>query len=101
MPQFRQPHNLFPRFQRVLDNHLPDLTARLVDAGCVWVDPVAALPPSLTDRSRRPGDERFRFLTGRRPVVEAAFAAAVARKIVPPSAKIGRGAALAACVASP
>ena len=77
VPQFRQPHNLFPRFRHVLDADLPDLVGRLEDAGCVWFDFLANLPPSIEERTPRPGDERFRAITGRRPVVESAFAAAV------------------------
>lgn len=73
--QFRQPHNLFPRFQQVLDTDLPELTERLVDAGCRWMNDPFLPPPSL-DQTPRAGDERFRFLTGRRPAVEACFAQA-------------------------
>ena len=36
--QFRQPHNLMTRFQRIIDEELPGLTDRLLGAGCVWVD---------------------------------------------------------------
>jgi 2-polyprenyl-6-methoxyphenol hydroxylase-like FAD-dependent oxidoreductase len=74
--QFHQPHNLFSRVRQVLDDDLPGMTEALLDAGCVWVDPIATLPPFITDRTPRPGDDRFRFVTGRRPVVEAAFARA-------------------------
>jgi 2-polyprenyl-6-methoxyphenol hydroxylase-like FAD-dependent oxidoreductase len=72
--QFRQPHNLFARFRRVCDEELPDVTGLLEKAGCVWMDYVAAAPPTLTDRTPRPGDEDLRFVTGRRPVFEAVFA---------------------------
>ena len=78
--QFRQPHNLFPRFRQILDEELPGTVDRLVAAGCVWVDPMSRLPPSITDTAPRPGDDRFRFVTGRRPVVEAALAAAAAEE---------------------
>jgi 2-polyprenyl-6-methoxyphenol hydroxylase-like FAD-dependent oxidoreductase len=71
--QFHQPHNLFPGFQQVLDAELPEVTRALVEAGCVWQDPLKAGPPGI-DPTPQPGDERFRFVTGRRPVVEAAFA---------------------------
>src|SRR5215472_14313625 len=37
--QFRQPHNLFPRFRKVCDEELPELTDRLLAAGCPWWDP--------------------------------------------------------------
>jgi len=52
------------------------MTGRLLAAGCVWRDYLAALPPTLTDREPRPGDDALRFVTGRRPVVEYAVAVA-------------------------
>ncbi len=42
----------------------------------MWVDYVAAMPPTITDRAPRPGDDDLRFVTGRRPVIEAVVAAA-------------------------
>jgi 2-polyprenyl-6-methoxyphenol hydroxylase-like FAD-dependent oxidoreductase len=72
--QFRQPHNLFARARQIMDAELPGLTDALLAAGCVWVDPIAALPPFAADRAARPHDDRFRFVTGRRPVLEAVFA---------------------------
>jgi len=80
VPQFWQAHNLFARFRSVADQELPGLTEALVDAGCVWVDPIADLPPTISDRSPRRGDDGFRFVTGRRPVIEAAVAAYGARQ---------------------
>jgi 2-polyprenyl-6-methoxyphenol hydroxylase-like FAD-dependent oxidoreductase len=74
VPQFHQPHNLFPRVRLVLDAELPGMVDRLVDAGLTWWAPLDSLPPSIGDREPRPGDERFRFVTGRRPVFEAVFA---------------------------
>ena len=62
------------RARAVLEADLPGLTDQLVAAGCVWMDPLEVLPPFITDREPRPGDERFRYVTGRRPVVEAVFA---------------------------
>lgn len=74
VPQFHQPHNLFPRFRQVVDADLPGLTERLAEAGCRWVDPIAGMPPTITDREPRRDDDKFRFVTGRRPVVEAVVA---------------------------
>ncbi len=74
--QFHQPHNLFPRFRQILDDELPGLVDRLVEAGCRWLDPMALLPPGIDDREPRVDDDRFRFVTGRRPVVEAVLARA-------------------------
>jgi 2-polyprenyl-6-methoxyphenol hydroxylase-like FAD-dependent oxidoreductase len=78
--QFRQPHNLFSRFRQVCDEELPDMTDRLLAAGCVWRDPLAPPPATLTDREPRPGDDVLRFVSGRRPVVEYAVAVAAAEQ---------------------
>src|SRR4029450_8284830 len=78
VPQLRQPHNLFTRTRAVLDAELPGMVDRLVDAGCTWVNPIAVLPPTMTDAAPRPDDDRFQFVTGRRPVVECVFAQAAA-----------------------
>src|SRR4051812_49745177 len=74
VPQFQQAHTLFARFREVCDAELPGLTDRLLAAGCVWVDQTASLPPSIADRAPRPGDDRLRYVTGRRPVVESVVA---------------------------
>jgi 2-polyprenyl-6-methoxyphenol hydroxylase-like FAD-dependent oxidoreductase len=74
--QFRQPHNLFGRFRQIADDELPGLTDKLLAAGCVWVDFLDPLPPDIEDRAPRPGDDRLRFVTGRRPVLEAVLAEA-------------------------
>ncbi len=73
---FRQPHNLLPRFRQVLTEELPDMTGRLLAAGCVLMDALTPMPPGIGDQSPRPGDDRFHFVSGRRPVVESVFAAA-------------------------
>ncbi|MGX5654477.1 NAD(P)/FAD-dependent oxidoreductase [Geodermatophilus nigrescens] len=74
--QFRQPHTLHARFRAVADEQLPGLTGRLLDAGCVWVDRLSALPPSIADRAPRDGDDRRRGVNARRAVVESVVAAA-------------------------
>jgi len=74
--QFQQPHNLFARFRQICDEEMPGLTKRLLDAGCVWVNYLDALPPKLSAEPARPGDEKLPFVTGRRPVIESAVAAA-------------------------
>ena len=74
--QFRQPHNLFPRYRQILEQELPEVLERLVECGGTWIDILAGLPPFITDRDPRPGDDRFRFVTGRRPAVEFAHARA-------------------------
>lgn len=86
--QFRQPHNLFPGYNEVLREELPDVLEGLVDAGGTEVDLLATLPPFITDRDPRPGDERFRFVTGRRPMVELVHARAAERE---PAVTVRRG----------
>jgi 2-polyprenyl-6-methoxyphenol hydroxylase-like FAD-dependent oxidoreductase len=87
--QFRQPHNLFTRFRMVSDEDLPELTDRLLRAGCVWVDYLESLPPTIIDKGPRPNDRALRFVTGRRPVLEWTVAAIVAAE---PRLTILRGA---------
>jgi 2-polyprenyl-6-methoxyphenol hydroxylase-like FAD-dependent oxidoreductase len=72
--QHHQPHNLFPRVKLVLEAELPGVYDELAGAGCTWWRPLASMPPGITDRDARPGDERFSFVTGRRPTVEAVVA---------------------------
>lgn len=42
----------------------------LLDSGGTWVDFLETLPPALADREPRADDDKFRFVTGRRPMVE-------------------------------
>lgn len=88
--QFRQPHNLSSRFRMICDTDLPGMTDLLVRAGCVWVDFLdeQSLPPKIKDRAPRPGDAGMRFVTGRRPTIEAAVAAMAATE---PNVKVVRG----------
>jgi 2-polyprenyl-6-methoxyphenol hydroxylase-like FAD-dependent oxidoreductase len=80
VPQFRQPHNLFPRYRQILEDELPDVLDGLVRSGGTWADLVATLPPFITDRDPRPDDDKFRFVTGRRPMVEYSHARAAANE---------------------
>ena len=93
--QFDQPHNLFAGFRRVCDEELPGLTDRLLEAGCVWVDLLAAAPPTV-DKTPRPEDSTLRYVTGRRPVFEAVVAAAAAEE---PGVTVRRGVRLEGFVA--
>lgn len=74
--QFHQPHVFLTRFRDVIDAELPGLTDRLLAAGCVWVNYLSTPPPSLSDWTSRPDDERMAYVTGRRPVTESVIAAA-------------------------
>jgi 2-polyprenyl-6-methoxyphenol hydroxylase-like FAD-dependent oxidoreductase len=68
--QFRLAHYLQPLARHVLDTELPDVRDALEAAGGLWFDPLTMMPPSITDRSPRPGDERFRTITARRSTFE-------------------------------
>ncbi len=98
MPQFRQPHNLFPRYRKILEEELPDVFAALIEHGGTWVNFVANLPPFITDREPRPDDDRFRFVTGRRPMVEWVHALAAENE---PRVTVRRGVKVQAFATSP
>src|SRR5881227_1078474 len=74
--QFRQPHYLQPGGWAILKEALPDVGDALEAAGAVRFDALGVMPPSIEDRSRRPGDERFVTITARRPVLEHVLGAA-------------------------
>lgn len=98
VPQFRQPHTVLAGFRAVADAELPGLTDRLAAAGCVWVDYLATPPRTLADREPRPGDDRIRFVTGRRPVVEGAVVAAAEAE---PGVTVCRGVRVAGLLEGP
>lgn len=68
--QFRQPHLLLSRGRIVLEQALPDVAGALAAAGATPFDALDLMPPSITDRTPKDGDERFRTITARRPVLE-------------------------------
>jgi len=71
--QFRQAHFLLPAGRAILEQELPQVAAALTAAGAARVDLLSVIPPAITDRAPRPGDDRFTTLTARRPVLEQAF----------------------------
>jgi 2-polyprenyl-6-methoxyphenol hydroxylase-like FAD-dependent oxidoreductase len=94
--QFRQPHYLHSAARQILDDHLPEVKQTLLRAGCVPFDLSTLMPPSITDRAARAGDERFVTVTGRRPTLEYALAR-VAEGLLP----VVRGTAIAGLVTGP
>jgi 2-polyprenyl-6-methoxyphenol hydroxylase-like FAD-dependent oxidoreductase len=94
--QFRQAHYLHPPVGDLLDSHLPDVKEALLSVGCVTFDVLATMPPSITDRTPRKGDERFITITGRRPAIEYAVAS-VAERLIP----IRRGISVAGLLTGP
>lgn len=93
VPHFRQPHGLQPRARQVLEEELPDVGGALVAAGATPADPIAIMPPTIADRRPRPGDERFRTLSVRRPALEQVVARAAGDQ---PGLTVRRGTAAAA-----
>jgi 2-polyprenyl-6-methoxyphenol hydroxylase-like FAD-dependent oxidoreductase len=71
--QFRQPHYLQSRGRIVLEQELPEVLVALEAAGGLRFDPLSLMPPTITDRTSRSGDERFETITARRPVLEQVF----------------------------
>jgi 2-polyprenyl-6-methoxyphenol hydroxylase-like FAD-dependent oxidoreductase len=96
--QFRQPHVLLARVRQVCDQELPEMTDRLLAAGCVWWDPLTLLPSWISDREPRPGDEALRLVTGRRPVIEYTVAAAAAEQ---PGVVVRRGVRVTGLIGGP
>jgi 2-polyprenyl-6-methoxyphenol hydroxylase-like FAD-dependent oxidoreductase len=82
--------------RQLLESHLPDVKEALLRADCVTFDVLATMPPSMTDRRPREGDERFITITGRRPPIEYAFAS-VAERLIP----VRRGVAVAGLLTGP
>jgi len=74
--QFRQPHYLQSLGRIVLEEELPDVLQALQAAGGLRFDPLCLMPPTITDRSPRDGDERFKTVTARRPVLEQVLSSA-------------------------
>jgi 2-polyprenyl-6-methoxyphenol hydroxylase-like FAD-dependent oxidoreductase len=71
--QFRQAHFMQARFRHLLDAEFPDVRDRIEELGGRRFSVIQALPPAVAGVPR-PEDQRFETLTGRRPVLECAFA---------------------------
>ena len=71
--QFRQAHIMQAKFRHLLDAEFPQVRNRIEELGGRRFSLISVLPPSVAGAPRQ-GDERFETLTGRRPVIECAFA---------------------------
>jgi 2-polyprenyl-6-methoxyphenol hydroxylase-like FAD-dependent oxidoreductase len=85
--QFRMIHYFLPRFREIAEAELPEAVEALDADGVLRHNAIALAPESLTGGARA-GDERFEAMTGRRPMVEAAFARTAAAT---PNVTIRRG----------
>jgi 2-polyprenyl-6-methoxyphenol hydroxylase-like FAD-dependent oxidoreductase len=64
--QFRQLHHMHARVRHLLDAEFPEVRDQIEASGGRHFNLIQALPQSLTDRSPRPGDDRFETVAGRR-----------------------------------
>jgi 2-polyprenyl-6-methoxyphenol hydroxylase-like FAD-dependent oxidoreductase len=94
--QFRQAHYVHPRGREVLDDCLPDVRDALAAAGALQFDTLGGMPPTIADRTPRPGDERFATITARRPTFEWVLARAAQAE---PGVEIRRGVGVEALTA--
>ncbi|HET8951556.1 MAG TPA: FAD-dependent oxidoreductase, partial [Solirubrobacteraceae bacterium] len=78
--QFRQAHYMQPRGRQVLGAELPDVLAAIREAGAAELHWPRMMPPTIEDRSPRPGDEELMTVTARRPTLEQAMASAAERQ---------------------
>jgi 2-polyprenyl-6-methoxyphenol hydroxylase-like FAD-dependent oxidoreductase len=74
--QFRMIHYFLPRFRSIAEAELPELVKELDADGVLRINPLADAPVEVTGGFREE-DRQFDAMTGRRPMVEAAFARAV------------------------
>lgn len=93
--QFRLPHVMLPPWRARMERELPEVLDEVLAAGGLRLDTLAMLPESRRG-PRRDGDERFKTVTARRPVLEAAVAAVAGRT---PGLTIRRGVAVTGLLA--
>jgi 2-polyprenyl-6-methoxyphenol hydroxylase-like FAD-dependent oxidoreductase len=74
--QFRQGHVFLPGFRSVLEAELPEVAKALQGAGALRLNLIRDVLPGTMTGGWQDGDERYDWLTGRRPLVEAVLAAA-------------------------
>ncbi len=93
--QFRLPHAFLAGFRSVLDAELPRAAKALEAAGAMRLNLIRDVVPAAMTGGWRDGDERYEWLTGRRPVVEAVLAAQAEST---PGVEVRRGTAVAGLV---
>jgi 2-polyprenyl-6-methoxyphenol hydroxylase-like FAD-dependent oxidoreductase len=88
---------MLPRWRALMEREVPEVLDELTAAGGLRGNVVAMLPESRRG-PMRDGDERFEFVTARRPVLEAAVAAVAGRT---PGVTIRRGVAATGLLTDP
>ena len=66
VPQYVQPHIVLPRCRLLLRQVLPDVYNALLAAGAGEATLASAMPPTLSDRAGRLGDEEYTSVATRR-----------------------------------
>ncbi|TVZ07014.1 FAD-dependent oxidoreductase [Trebonia kvetii] len=69
-PQIVQPHLIMARARELLWDQLPDVYKGLLRAGAVAAPLSTQMPPSLPDKTPRPGDERLAVMATRRSTLD-------------------------------
>jgi 2-polyprenyl-6-methoxyphenol hydroxylase-like FAD-dependent oxidoreductase len=96
--QFRLAHIYLARFARLLEAELPDVVRAVEAAGGWRHNSLDNLPPTITDRDLRPGDERFEIITARRSTMEYVLAGITTRE---PRVSFHRGTTVAELLTGP
>ena len=78
VPHARQSHALLARFRRILRDRAPDVLDELMAQGATELSVERILPPEITDREPRPGDDDLVVLCCRRLTIEWVLRKAVA-----------------------
>jgi 2-polyprenyl-6-methoxyphenol hydroxylase-like FAD-dependent oxidoreductase len=94
--QFRIAHLMLPRGHQILRAELPDVVARLADAGGLTMNAVSDALAAIPTATAREDDSRFDTTTGRRPAIEWALATTAASEA---GITVRRGAAMSGLVA--
>jgi len=78
VPQFVQPHIVLPRCRLLLRQALPDVYDALLAAGAGEATLASAMPPTLSDRAGRLGDDEYTSVATRRSTLDWVLRRAVA-----------------------
>ncbi len=97
-PQIVQPHLVMARGRELLRQRLPDVYDGLLAAGVAEAPLATQMPVSLSDKTARPGDERFTMLATRRSTVDWVLRRAA---LTAPRVRVHGGTRVAGVVASP
>jgi 2-polyprenyl-6-methoxyphenol hydroxylase-like FAD-dependent oxidoreductase len=96
--QFRMAHAFLGGFRAIVESELPRVSRALQGAGGLRLNFIRDVLPEQMSGGWRDGDERYEWLTGRRALVEAVFAATAEAT---PGVEIRRGVAVAGLINGP